>query len=328
MRIDPDGVTGPTPGAARGPRWRSASHGYYVPATVEFSPEQRIVEAAATLPDGGALTGWASLMWRGGRWFDGYGAAGLPRAVMRASAAVDVRAQRGMAICAERLSPLDIEVVDHVALTSAVRSAWFEMRYAETLAEAVTVMDMAAYDDLVSIEELVAFETEHPAWTGAPQCRKAASLARENAWSPTEVSLRLICEIHGELNGLLCNRPVFDLNGRHLGTPDLLDPQAGVAIEYDGAVHLTSPRRGRDLKREGRFRAAGLEYVAAVSSDLAQPWQWLPRLHQARDRALRDPATPSWTIQPPHWWTLTDSVAVRRALSKHESERYLRYRAA
>jgi hypothetical protein len=328
VTVDPAGATGPTRRAARGPRWRASSRGRYVPAGVERTTDQRIVEAAATLPEDGAITGWASLRWRGARWFDGYGVGGLPRAVMRASAAVDVRGQPGMAICAERLSPLDLEVVDGIVLTSAVRSVWFEMRHAETLAQAVTALDMAAYDDLVSIDELAVFAGEHPAWIGAPQCRKAVALAHENAWSPTEVSLRLICQIHGQLDGLLCNRPLFDPAGRHIGTPDLLDPAAGVAIEYDGATHLTTARRSTDLAREAEFRRHGLEYVTAVSCDLAQPWRWLPRLHEARRRALAARGPRNWTLQPPHWWIATDSVAARRALSTAERERLLGYRAA
>ena len=48
----------------------------------------------------------------------------------------------------------------------------------------------------------------------------------------------------------LCNVPVFDRFGQHIGTPDLLDPVAGVVGEYDGALHLerlpeaTGPRSG------------------------------------------------------------------------------------
>ena len=36
----------------------------------------------------------------------------------------------------------------------------------------------------------------------------------------------------------LTNRPVFDLSGRHLGTPDLIDVTAGLAIQYNGSLHL------------------------------------------------------------------------------------------
>ena len=45
-----------------------------------------------------------------------------------------------------------------------------------------------------------------------------------------------------------------------------------------------------------------------------------------RARAQRDPR--QWTIEPPGWWTPTDTVARRRALADWERKRYLRYRRA
>ena len=70
--IDPWGTDGPTRGSARGPRYRRTSHGLYVPADVERTVEQRIVEAAALLHGWGGVTGWAALRWLGGYWFDGW----------------------------------------------------------------------------------------------------------------------------------------------------------------------------------------------------------------------------------------------------------------
>ena len=47
VRVDPTGITGPTPHQARGPSWRRTSHGFYVPAgTGSDLPEQRILEAS------------------------------------------------------------------------------------------------------------------------------------------------------------------------------------------------------------------------------------------------------------------------------------------
>ena len=68
----PWGTDGPTRGSARGPRYRRTSHGLYVPADVERTVEQRIVEAAALLHGWGGVTGWAALRWLGGCWFDGW----------------------------------------------------------------------------------------------------------------------------------------------------------------------------------------------------------------------------------------------------------------
>ena len=71
VRIDPGGRAGPTAKEARGPSWRRTGHGLYLPADVEQTTGQRIVEAAAVLPAYGGVTGWAGLAWLGGRWFDG-----------------------------------------------------------------------------------------------------------------------------------------------------------------------------------------------------------------------------------------------------------------
>ena len=71
VRVDPRGVTGPTRGQARTGAWRRTSQGLYVPAAVEQTVRQRIVEASAVLPTYGAVGGWASLRWLGGSWFTG-----------------------------------------------------------------------------------------------------------------------------------------------------------------------------------------------------------------------------------------------------------------
>src|SRR4051812_1967287 len=79
--IDLEGRVGPTPNSARGPRWRRSSHGLHVPASVELTVDQRILEASMVLPEHGGVTGWAALRWPGGVWFSGTGPGGLPRPV-------------------------------------------------------------------------------------------------------------------------------------------------------------------------------------------------------------------------------------------------------
>jgi hypothetical protein len=125
----------------------------------------------------------------------------------------------------------------------------------------------------------------------------------------------------------LTNRPVFDITGGLIGTPDLIDPAAGVCGEYDSELHLDSARRRRDLEREEKFRRAGLEPVAMVTGDLHDPWQFVARLHAAYERASRRAMTERrWTIEPPSWWTPTVSVEQRRSLTAEQRARWLRHR--
>jgi hypothetical protein len=306
-----------------------------VPSSIEATRvEQRIVEAAAVIPPGGgAVTGWAALCWLGGTWFQGTNSAGEPLPVDLAVWS-NIREQEGIALCRERLSPADVMEVDGLPITIPVRSVAFAMRYAANLREAVAVFDMAAFNDLVSKDELVTYAGLAPreglsGWTGMPVCRKSTGLGDENAWSPREVGTRLNWELDADLPRPLTNVPVFDLSGHHIGTPDLLDPVAGVAVEYDGAMHLEGARRAHDVRREEAFRQVGLECLTVLAGDSSNRPLLAGRMIAARERALWLPEDARrWTIQPPPWWIPTLTVAQRRALTESQRARLLRHRAA
>ena len=291
--------------------------------------DQRIVEASVGLPDGAGVTGWPALAWRGARWFDGVGVDGRPRAVPVVSAHHDIRLQPGLAVSAERLDPRDVEVVDTLPMTTAVRSVWFESRYQPTLIGSVRAIDMAAYDDLVTIDELWAWSHEHPGWTGAPRFREALALASENAWSPMEVDPRIIWVVVADLPPLLCNQPLFDRRGGFIATPDLLDLEAGMAIEYEGPTHLRVGQRVRDVRREELFRRHGLEYMVVVAVDVGDEQRLAARMHGIRGRSrFQAESERTWTIIPPPWWIPTTTVAERRALSDEQRSTLLGHRKA
>lgn len=268
VRLDPSGAAGPTVAQARGPGWRRTSYGYYVPSYVDGEVvEQRILEASAVLPSYGGVTGWAALRWMGAHWFSGLGPGGVELPVCLATGATVIREQPGIQPSTERLDPRDLTSHDGLRLTSAVRSVCFEMRYAPSERRAVVDLDMAAYSDLVSIAELREFADRHSGWTGIPQCRSALPHADENSWSPREVMMRSVWTMDAGLPRPLCNVPIFDRTGRHVGTPDLLDPLAGVIGEYDGSLHLEGRQRHKDVSREGEFRSLGLEYATMLAGD-------------------------------------------------------------
>ena len=330
--VDPSGRAGPTRGQAAGPHWRKTSHGLYVPADGLQSIEQRIVEAGGLLPRYGAVTGWAALRWLGGRWFDGSTVqddAGRP-VDLALGGSCDLRPQPGIAICRERWSSLDVIVIDGLRVTIPVRSAAFAMRYAADPWEAVTVFDMAAYDDLISKDELLLYAGHAPrfglsSWTGIPQCREAILLGHENCWSPREVWLRLVWECLAGLPAPLMNHPVFDLQGRHVGTPDLLDVTAGVVGQYDSALHLDGKQRARDAKRDDAFRRVGLECFAVLTGESADTAAG--RMTATRELALSRPAPlRAWTIESPAGWVPTVTVEQRRALTDRQRAALLRYR--
>ena len=272
--LDPTGRQGPTRGQAHGGRWRRTSRGLYVPTTVDGARvEQRIVEAAAVLPTYGGLTGWAQLRWAGARWFDGLANDGrTPRRChspcLSATCVPSPGFRSGPSISTED----ELEWLDGLRTTRSVRSLLFEIRMAPSLLAAVVAIDMAAYSDLVSIAELVAFIRDHVGWPGIRQARAACDLADENSWSPREVWLRFLWMCEAGFPRPSMNTPVFDLAGRHVGTPDLLDVEAGAVGEYEGAdVHLNPESRHRDLGREDAFRGIGLEYFTTPLPARRQP---------------------------------------------------------
>ncbi|MDF1605014.1 hypothetical protein [Nocardioides sp. YIM 152315] len=329
--VEPQGLRGPTRGQARGPHWRRTSCGYYVPADVDGDlVEQRIVEAGHHVSPDTAVTGWASLRWQGATWFDGLGGDGrTPLAVQLTSIRRSVREQPGIAVTGECIPPPFRTVVDGLQVVVPVSAVAFEMRYADHLVAAVRAFDMAAAADLVSCAELLRHLELLYHWTGIPVAREAAALADENAWSPREVDVRLVWPLVLALEPPLTNRPVFDLEGRHLGTPDLLDVEAGLAVEYDGGLHLEGRQRAKDLVRADDLRRAGLEYLDLVGADVREPLRLERRIREARGRALASrPGERRWTLELPGWWTPTHTVDLRRALSDDQRERLLRYRRA
>ncbi len=282
------------------------------------------METAAVLPRYGAITGWGAMYWLGGYWFGGLKSDGTPRDVPIATP--HIRQQPGILVCEEGLDPREVIVVDGLPITVGVRSVCFEMRYAPTLAQAVAALDMAAYNDLVSIDELAAYAAAHSAWTGIPRCREAIPFADENAWSPLEVTMRLHWQITAGRPRPLTNRPVFDLEGGHLATPDLIDPVAGVFGEYYGAEFHGVDMRDKDARRLERLEAAGLIGVEMTSADLRDPGGFVRRLDAAYDAAHDRDRSAYWTVEPPPSWTPTWSVALRRALPERLRESLLRYR--
>lgn len=292
VRVDASGVDGPTRGQARGPGWVKVAHGWYVPTYVDRDQVcQRILESSVHTPPGGAVTGWAALRWEHGRWFDGSRRDGTLRDVTVATAGQTVREQPGTRTSEEQLWRRDVTVLDGLAITRSVRSVTFEMRHADTVDQAVGVLDMAAYSDLVSVSQTAGYVSTMLPVTGIIQCRKALPLASENSWSWQETRMRLAWQRAFEGVPLRCNVPVFDSSGRHVGTPDLLDPEAGVVGEYDGAPHLTGGRRAHDLGREHAFRQVGLEPVTMVAGDWADLGRFLARVRGVRPRRAPRAAT-------------------------------------
>ena len=101
----------------------------------------------------------------------------------------------------------------------------------------------------------------------------------------------------------LVNVPVFDLQGTFLGAPDLLDVEAGLVLEFDGAGHRDREQHRSDNVREEAFERHGAIVVRADSLDLTQHRAQLGRrVLAARRDGLATRVPRRWTLAAPSWW--------------------------
>lgn len=125
---------------------------------------------------------------------------------------------------------------------------------------------------------LAAYLQERPRTRGIVAAREALGLVRVGVKSPQETLLRLHIVAAG-LPEPEVNRPAFDEHGGWLGEPDLGYFRQRIAVQYDGDVHRTNPRRWRqDIARDEGFRDAGWLVLRATADDVQRPAPFLSRL--------------------------------------------------
>jgi hypothetical protein len=264
-----------------------------------------VAEVAAFLPPAGALTGWAALLLHGAAYLDGTAADGrtpLPVPVRLPSGHhlgrhAGLLTVRGDLPAITRAGGLPCATVDLAVLDG--------MRLQRDRREAVVLVDMAVAARLTTLRR-VRHLVESRSWRGVPgvpTARWALAQASEASASPPETRYRLVWTQDAGLRRPLVNQPVFDLRGRLLGYPDLLDVEAGLVGEYDGEDHRRSLRHSHDVGREALFRSHGLEVTRATSWDLRDPASLADRVLEARRRArFEPPGRRAWTLSPPPDW--------------------------
>lgn len=300
--VDPTGRRGPTPGAVRGPKWRATSHGLYVPADTPIDvPEQRIVEQAARLPAGGAVTGWAACRMHGANFLDGRSPVTLAQLPVPLALGThgNLRADPALLLTRERLPALEITQIAGVPVVTRERAVFDAVRQAGGDRVAVAVLDTCVAAGLTSLERVEEYVARHPRWRRIARARFALRHGRERTRSPAETAVRLLAEIDAGLPRLHLNCPVHDRSGRLLGLADLLDEEAGLVIEFDGRDHRTRRQHTRGTDRDEQMRGVGLEVTRVTGTDLRQPAKVVERIRSARARARHLPADQRrWEARP------------------------------
>ena len=121
---------------------------------------------------------------------------------------------------------------------------------------------------------------------GVRRARAALTVADPGSDSPAETRTRLV--LHGAGFTALRHRvDVCDAYGGWLARPDLADPVAKVAIQYDGLVHLGDDpeRRRADIDRDELLRVEGWQVVVLTAIDLRHPDRMVAKVAAAYARA-------------------------------------------
>lgn len=296
-----------------GPRFERTTQGHYRRAGEKATSAQRIVDAVAGLPDGALVGGWAAAYVRGVDALDGlddHTMAALPVPVLlppgqrrRSTDGIEYRQStrrtRG-------------QLVEGIPVTTISRTTLDLALLAPNLTEAVVGLDSMLGARLLTYPQLERLGAKLPPRRGVRQARQAIELARVGVASSWETRLRTFAVSELGWSDLQPNRAVFDERGQLLGVPDLLDIEAGLALEYDGASwrserstgHRDRAQHREDNAREERLERAGLVVVRVEKDDLTRYREALAeRLVSARaDGLRRNRARDRWTVDEPEGW--------------------------
>jgi Protein of unknown function (DUF559) len=257
------------------------------------------MEQSMRLPPGGAVTGWAGCRLHGAQFFDGIGPDG--RTLQPVTLAVDKsgknRSDGRAQVFYDAIAPGERTLRHGVPTLSAVRCVADAIRHASGLREAVIAADMMAAAQLVALDQIRHYS--HTCRAGK-RIRAALDLASEFSRSPNETRLRLMWVLDAGLRSPLVNCPVRDRAGRLLGIADLLDPESGLVVEFDGADHRSATQQSRDAAKDAALRHVGLEVVRVTGLDLLRPALVVNRLEEALARTDSEPASRrGWLAHPP-----------------------------
>lgn len=295
-----------------GPHWRAPYRGVHVwAASDRDDPRQRALDAAPLLPAGAAVGGWAAACLGGAVELDGRGVGGNERRPVLLCLPRDLRVRRGPDIRPLRstLDAGDITEIDGIPVTTPLRTA-FDLARTEPFEAAVMALDYLARGRPEFLGDLHEYARAHRALRGSARVAAALRHATHLSRSGGETRLRLLWTLDAGLPPPAVNPVVRLADGFLLGMPDLLDPETGLAGEYDGAGHRSEHRHADDNAREEGLEDGGLVVARFGALDLGpRRRRSLHRIADGRRRAVAVPVSRrTWICEDgplppptPHW---------------------------
>jgi hypothetical protein len=239
--------------------YRRLVQGVYADPALPVDHRLRCCGVALLLPQRTAIGGLSAAAWHGAP----VAGPGDPVTVIRPES-VHWKGPRGVRVHRGELPAGDVDVVDDVPVTSAVRTAW-DVAALEPLGTAVATLDAmvraGSVDQAVLAVQVVAGAGR---W-GVQRVRRAVALVDPRADSVPESRVRVALVRAG-----LAPVPQYEVvvDGRLLARVDLGWPEHKVALEYEGAYHFDGSQIVRDDARYARLEAAGWLVIRVTAIDL------------------------------------------------------------
>lgn len=260
----------------RGPGFRTLFRDVYVSAHVEVDLALRSRGAYLLVRGRGVLGGYSAA--------ELLGASCGPR---DAPAEVVVpggrqRGQPGLRVSRCELGRGETTLLDGVALTSPVRTAYDLARRLPRV-EAVVTVDALAHRHGFAPGDLLVVACAHLGATGSARLPEIVRLADPRAESPMETRIRLQV-VDAGLPAPITQHPVgpYQL--------DLAYPSVRLGMEYDGAEHRTQERAMRDLQRQAVLSSEGWRIARFRDRDVLGGFVG-SQVHQELVRIGRDHGT-------------------------------------
>ena len=189
-----------------------------------------------------------------------------------------IRSRPGVHLLRSQLDDTDIVVVDGIPVTSPVRTVydigrgagggWRGLPSLRRLMNTVADVDATLRDTRTGAEAVARYCAARPHWRGTPLLQRVLGLADPRAASRPESAFRVVWIVAARMPRPKVNWPIYSADGQLLAIVDVLDEEAGLAGEYDGADHRRLDRHARDNVREEVLESHNLVIVRATSIDL------------------------------------------------------------
>lgn len=239
--------------------YRRLVQGVYADPSLAYHHQLRCRGVALLLPPRTAIGGLSAAAWHGAP----IAAPNDPVTVLRPQ---DVlwKGPRGVRVHRSELGAHDVDVLDDVPVTNAVRTAW-DVAALEPLGTAVAALDAMVRAGSVDLPALTARAADGSGRWGVRRVRRALPFVDARAESPPESRVRVALVVAG-----LAPVPQYEVrhDGVFLGQVDLAWPEAKVALEYEGAYHFDGSQIVRDDARYARLTAAGWWVIRVSAQDL------------------------------------------------------------